>query len=146
MMTQNNQEDREKTIPEYDLETDISEYSPIAQEIIRNRENMGSLAEPDLCGKVRGWCGDSIQIELRLDGDVIKQARFTTDGCSATVAVGGMLTRLIKNKTLDQAQNLSAEDIIEALGGLPKGHLHCAGLAVKTLQKTLQMKPDQASS
>ncbi len=58
MMTQNNQEDREKTIPEYDLETDISEYSPIAQRL-SGIESMGSLAEPDLCGKVRGWCGDN---------------------------------------------------------------------------------------
>ena len=138
-MAQKNQQDSELFVPEYERETDLSEYSSIAQEIIRDRENMGVLADPDLIGKVRGCCGDSIQIELRLNGEVIREARFITDGCSATVAVGGMITRLIINKTLDQAQEISSQDIIDGLAGLPKGHRHCADLAIKTLQKTLQI-------
>ena len=138
-MAQKNQQDSELFVPEYERETDLSEYSSIAQEIIRNRENLGVLADPDLIGKVRGCCGDSMQIELRLNGDIIREARFTTDGCSATVAVGGMITRLIINKTLDQAREISSQDIIDGLAGLPKGHRHCADLAIKTLQKTLQI-------
>ena len=136
-MTQRNHQNSEDFVPEYEHETDLSDFSPLAQKIIRSRENMGSLDEPDLVGKVRGCCGDSIQIELRLDDNIIRQARFTTDGCLATVAVGGMITRLIINKTIDQARKLSAKDMIEALGGLPKGHLHCAELAVKTLHETI---------
>ena len=136
-MAQKNQQDSELFVPEYERETDLSEYSSIAQEIIRNRENLGVLADPDLIGKFSGCCGDSMQIELRLNGDIIREARFTTDGCSATVAVGGMITRLIINKTLDQAREISSQDIIDGLAGLPKGHLHCADLAIKTLQKTL---------
>jgi len=138
-MAQKNQQDSELFVPEYERETDLSEYSSIAQEIIRNRENLGVLADPDLIGKFRGSCGDSMQIELRLNGDIIREARFTTDGCSATVAAGGMITRLIKNKTLDQAREISSQDIIDGLAGLPKGHRHCADLAIKTLQKTLQI-------
>jgi NifU-like protein involved in Fe-S cluster formation len=145
-MTKSNHQNSEDFVPEYEQETDLSEYSPIAQEIIRNRVNLGTIAEPDLVGAFRGCCGDSIQIELRLDGDVIKQARFTTDGCSATVAVGGMITRLITDVTLDQARKVSAQEIIDALEGLPKWHRHCADLAVKTLQKTLQAKNEPESS
>jgi len=76
-------------------------------------------------------------MELLLDGDLIRDACFTTDGCSATIAVAGMLTRMIKGKTLDQAQKIEPKDIITALNGLPKGHLHCADLAVKALHHTI---------
>ena len=137
-MTNNNHRDSGGFVPDYELETDLSDYSALAQEIIRNRDNMGTLPEPGLVGKVKGCCGDSIQIELRLTGDIIQEARFTTDGCSATVAVGGMITNLVKGKTLNQAQQISSKDIIESLGGLPNGHRHCADLAIKTLHATLQ--------
>lgn len=127
-------------IDDYNGEEDdpgLEEYSAIAQKIILAKENMGQFEAPDLAGNFRGCCGDSIQMELLLDGNMIKDACFVTDGCLATIAVAGMLTRMIKGKTLDQAQKIEPSDIIAALNGLPKGHLHCADLAVKTLRHTI---------
>ena len=83
--------------------TSLSKYALVAQEIINTRENLGRLDKPNLSGRVRGCCGDSIQIDLRLDGNLIKDARFRTDGCSATIACGGMITRMIKGKMLAEA-------------------------------------------
>jgi NifU-like protein involved in Fe-S cluster formation len=117
---------------------ELSEYGPVAQQIILSRENMGKFDKPDMHGKVRGCCGDSIQIELILDGEVISDARFLTDGCSATIACVGMLTRLIKGKTLSEAQELSPETLINELGSLPKDHVHCASLAIKTLREMIK--------
>jgi nitrogen fixation NifU-like protein len=121
------------------LEEDLSEYSPMAQALILNRENMGRIDHPDLSGKFRGCCGDSIQIDLLLDGKMIKDARYSTDGCYATMACGGIVTRLIKGKSLTEAAGLEEEDLIKALGGLPQGHVHCAVLAVKSLRKVLSL-------
>jgi len=115
----------------------LTEYAPIAQEIIKTRENMGRLDEPDLCGRVRGCCGDSIQIELRLEGDVIQDACFQTDGCLATIACGGMITRMILGKTLTQALKLEPDALRKALGGLPSGHQHCANQVVNTLRTVI---------
>jgi nitrogen fixation NifU-like protein len=129
------QEDKSK---EKEQRQDLSEYGSVAQQIIQSRENMGSFDQPDLQGKVRGCCGDSIQIELLLDGEVIQDARFLTDGCAATIACGGLLTRLIKGKTLTEAQELTPEDLIKELGGVPKNHVHCASLAVKTLHEVIK--------
>ncbi|MDY6867878.1 MAG: P-loop NTPase [Chloroflexota bacterium] len=117
---------------------DLSDYSPTAQEIIKNRENMGKLKNPDLRGKYQGCCGDSMQIELGLDGDVIQEARFTTDGCEATIACGGMLTRMIKGKTLEQAGSIQSQALVEALGGLPEDHVHCAELSISALRETIE--------
>ncbi|MDY6846101.1 MAG: P-loop NTPase [Chloroflexota bacterium] len=118
-------------------EPELSEFTPIAQEIIKTRENVGHFEAPDLRGGVRGCCGDSMHIEISMEGEVIRDAKFSTDGCFATYAVGGMLTRLIKGKTLEQARAIDSVALIEALGGLPKGHLHCAALAVKALRQTI---------
>ncbi len=129
-------------IPVEDVKKDEDEpmltaFSPTAQKIILSKENMGHFDAPDLCGKFRGCCGDGLQIELILDGELIKDARYTTDGCLATIAVAGMLTKMIKGKPLDMAQVIKSSALIEALGGLPRGHLHCANLAVKVLRLTI---------
>lgn len=124
-------------LPDEEREPDLSEYSPVAQEIITHKENMGALKESDLCGSYQGCCGDSLQIELKLDGDVIHKARFTTDGCSATIACGGMLTRMIKGKTLAAARKVTAAELVEALDGLPEDHVHCAELSIRALYQTI---------
>ena len=123
-----------------DLEQDedLAIYSETAQKIILGRENMGRFEHPHLSGKVRGCCGDSMQIDLLIEGDMIKNACYSTDGCSATMACGGMLTRLLRGKTLAQAVELKPETLIHALGGLPKQHIHCANLAIKTMRATLE--------
>lgn len=117
---------------------DLGAFSPPAQQVILARENLSRLENPDLRGKVRGCCGDSMQVELTLDGESIQDARYMTDGCLATMACGGMLTRMVKGQTLQAALNFTAEDLLDALGGLPTGYTHCASLAVKTLQETIR--------
>jgi ATP-binding protein involved in chromosome partitioning len=109
-----------------------------ARQLIESRENMGSLKNPDARGFIRGWCGDSMQIDLRLTGEVIQEAQFITDGCKATIACGCMITRLVRSKTLAEAQYITAEDLITALDGLPEDHEHCAELAVNTLREAIK--------
>lgn len=129
--------DKTKTAEGNETEPDLSIFSPTAQAIIIEKENMGHLPDPDLKGTYRGCCGDSMQIEIRRAGDRIEDAKFSTDGCLATIAVGGMLTRLLKGKTLAEAGMIKPKEIIDALNGLPDSHHHCAELAIKALQHTL---------
>ncbi len=113
-------------------------FSAKAHQLIESRESMGSLENPDARGFVRGWCGDSMQIDLQLAGEVIQDARYITDGCGATMACGGMLARLARGKTLAAAEQITPEDLLTALDGLPEGHEHCAQLAVNTLRQAIQ--------
>ena len=113
-------------------------FSAEARQLIQSREGMGSLENPDARGFVRGKCGDSMQIDLRLAEAVIQETCYTTDGCGATMACGGMLARLAQGKTLAEAQQITPEDLIAALGGLPEDHEHCAKLAVTTLRQAIQ--------
>ena len=112
-------------------------FSLIARELIEKKENMGVFDKPSARGVVRGSCGDTMQIELMLTDEIVKEARFMTDGCGATIACGSMLTKLVRLKTLSEAQRITPEDLLTALNGIPEGHEHCAELAVKTLQKAI---------
>jgi Mrp family chromosome partitioning ATPase/NifU-like protein involved in Fe-S cluster formation len=113
-------------------------YSKKALQLIESKANMGSLENPDARGSFRGSCGDSMQIELRLAGEIIQEARYITDGCEATIACGGMVTNLARSKTLAEAIQIQPEDVKTALDGLPKNHEHCADLAVNTLRAAVK--------
>jgi ATP-binding protein involved in chromosome partitioning len=112
-------------------------FSALARQLIESQESMGSLENPDARGFVRGPCGDSMQIDIRFAGEVIHEFGYTTDGCKATIACGGMLARLALGKTRAQAQKIRPEDLITALQGLPAGHEHCAELTVNTLNQAI---------
>jgi nitrogen fixation NifU-like protein len=112
-------------------------YSDKVVEGFYNPKNLGRMSEPDTRGLVHGWCGDTMEIYLRLNGEKIKEATFMTDGCGPTVACGSMLTTMVTGKSLEEADEILPEDLIEALDGLPEESVHCAELAVGTLQNAL---------
>jgi nitrogen fixation NifU-like protein len=100
-------------------------------------QNMGVLDEFDGYGLVFGPCGDTMEIFVQLNGEQIEKAAFTTDGCGPTVACGSMLTRMVHGKSLAEAAAIEAAELIIALDGLPPEHIHCATLAVNTLQQAI---------
>lgn len=113
-------------------------FSDVAQQLIHRKENMGSFDKPDAMGKFTGWCDDTMQIQFHLDGETIKEARFLTDGCGATIACGSMLTKMVKSKTLEQAMKITPDQLLAELITIPDDHEHCLSLAVTTLRKTIQ--------
>ncbi|MEA3376114.1 MAG: iron-sulfur cluster assembly scaffold protein [Chloroflexota bacterium] len=112
-------------------------YSDVVLREAHNPQNMGRMRDADLQGVVHGWCGDTMEIFIRLNAERIEEATFITDGCGATLACGSMLTRMITGMRPEEAEWVLPEDLIKALDGLPEEHLHCAGLAVSTLQNAL---------
>jgi len=112
-------------------------YSARVLEEARHPRNLGAMLEPDGHAVVRGPCGDTMEIFLRLSGSRIEMAAFMTDGCGPTVACGSMLTTMVGGMTLDQAAAIDAGDLIIALDGLPAEHVHCATMAVNTLREAI---------
>ncbi len=109
-------------------------FSETALALIRNKENLGVLENPDAQGHFLGSCGDRMQIDLQIKTGKISEARFMADGCGATLACGSMITRMACGMTLNQATQITADNLLTALGGLPEDHEHCAELAVMTLR------------
>jgi nitrogen fixation NifU-like protein len=119
------------------IEQEQALYSAKVIEEAHNPTNMGRMAEPDAYGIVHGWCGDTMEIYLRLDEESVKEATFVTDGCGPSVACGSMLTRMVQGMSLEEASGIRPEDLIVALDGLPEDSVHCAELAVKTLWEAI---------
>ena len=121
-------------------EIDARERALYSAKVIREARNprhVGRMPQADVRGLVHGWCGDTMEIYLRLKGEQIVEATFMTDGCGPTLACGSRLTSLIQGKSLAEASTIMPEDLITALDGLPSESQHCAELAVRTLQNAL---------
>jgi nitrogen fixation NifU-like protein len=133
-------EDQKKPLLLSDAVADEHEnsFSAVAKELIRNKDNMGCFEHPDACTKFTGWCDDTMQFQFLLDGEIIKDIRFTTDGCGATIACGSMLTKMAKSKTLTVVMKISPDDLLAALVSIPEDHEHCLSLAVYTLRLTIE--------
>ncbi len=120
---------------EYDEE---ETYSKVVIREYRNPSNFGVLDNPYALGEIKGPCGDTMKITLEIKNNIILKASFWTDGCGATIACGSILTKIIKGKTLQEANDISNLQLLEALGGLPTEHHHCTILAINTLQKAIK--------
>ncbi len=69
---------------------------------------------------------------------VIKDIKFETLGCAAAIAVSSALTDRAMGKTLDEASNITKDEIVKDLGGLPPVKIHCSMLAVEALRKAIK--------
>lgn len=108
----------------------------VIQEWLHPR-HMGVLESPQGYAKVKGSCGDTVQIVLRIENDLIADARFLTDGCATTIASSNMACELAIGKSPKEAVRISKDVILEKLDGLPEESVHCALLASNTLKEAL---------
>jgi len=114
------------------------EYSEKVKEHFRNPRNVGEIENPDGVGKVGNpVCGDIMELYIRVQEGVIKDAKFKTFGCGAAIATSSMVTELVKNKTVEEALKISNRAVAEALGGLPPIKMHCSVLAEEALKKAI---------
>ena len=116
-------------------------YSDKVIQEAHHPSNLGRMPAPDASAVVRGWCGDTMEIYLRLEGKKIQEATFMTDGCGPSVACGSTLTQMVQGLSLEQASQIRPEDLLETLDGLPEDNVHCAELTVNTLQEAVANRP-----
>ncbi len=104
-----------------------------------NPRNEGVLDNANGVGKGGGGkeCSDVIKFYIRVEGDVITEAKFQCDGCETTVACGSITTELAKGKHLDEAGEIAGETIVQALGGLAGEYRHCAATAAEALSAAI---------
>ena len=74
-------------------------------------------------------CGDVMKLQIKIDDDgTIIDTKFKTFGCGSAIASSSIATEWIKGKTLDEAINITNQDIASHLK-LPPVKLHCSMLA-----------------
>lgn len=129
-------------------------YRSVIMDHYKNPRNRGSLEDGSLTVDMNNpTCGDRIHLTMKVEGGLIRDAKFTGEGCSISMASASMMTQAVKGKTVDEALKLShifsemvqgkdyedSEDLgdIEALHGVSKfpARIKCATLAWKAMEK-----------
>ena len=113
-------------------------YSEMVIDHSMKPRNVGNLEDADGFARVAGSCGDTMEIWLKVMDGIIAQATFYTDGCGTSIASGSMVTELARGKNISEAQRISEQDVLAALGGLPDESEHCALLAANTLKAAIR--------
>jgi nitrogen fixation NifU-like protein len=115
-----------------------SGYSDKAIEYFQARENIGVLEDAEQITDLTGPCGDTMKISLNIKDDRIDDAKIQVLGCPGAVASGCAVVKLAKGKSLEEAGKIDMEVLYKDLEKLPDKKVHCARLALKTLQKALE--------
>ncbi|MFW9963685.1 MAG: Fe-S cluster assembly scaffold protein NifU [Candidatus Sifarchaeia archaeon] len=116
-----------------------TKYSEKVLDHFRNPRNVGTLEGDDVAvGKVGNpTCGDIMEVYIRIDGEIITDAKFRTFGCGSAIATTSMTTELVKGMTLDEAMKLTRQDVADELDGLPPIKMHCSNLAADALHEAI---------
>ncbi len=114
-------------------------YSEKVMDHFRNPRNVGLIENADGVGKVGNpVCGDIMELTIKVEDGVIKDAMFRTFGCGAAIATSSIVTELVKGKKIEDALEISNKAVVEALGGLPPVKMHCSVLAEQALKSAIQ--------
>ncbi len=81
---------------------------------------------------------DTLEVYLKIESNVIKDAKFQAVGCAGAFSSGSALMETVKEKTLEETEKITETDIISFLEGIPKQKIHCACLAKRTLQMAIK--------
>ena len=114
-------------------------YSDKVMDHFKKPRNMGEIEDADGVGVVGNpTCGDVMNIYIKVKDDKLEDVKFKTFGCGAAVATSSMITELARGKTLDEALEITRNDVAEALEGLPPVKMHCSNLAADGLKAAIE--------
>ena len=113
-------------------------YTDKVMDYFNHPRNAGSIQDPDAVGVAGNpKCGDIMQITLRIEDNIITDAKFKTFGCGAAIATSSMATEMIKGRPVEQAFTLTNDQVAEALDGLPLHKMHCSVLAEQAIKAAI---------
>ncbi len=114
-------------------------YNQKVLEAFAHPQNVGEIENPDGEGTVgNATCGDIMRITLRIENDVITDAKFQTFGCAAAIATSSTATQMVIGMTVDEALKLTNARVVEELEGLPPQKIHCSVLAEEAIKKAIE--------
>ena len=113
-------------------------YSETVMEHFERPRNNGVLEDANAVGFMTNpVCGDTLLLMLRVRDGRIEEARWQSDGCVASIAASSLLSELVRDKSVAEAESITREAVVEALGGLPASKLHASVLAADALHLAL---------
>jgi len=112
-------------------------YKEVLLEHYRHPAYKENMLKPDIHKEDSNpLCGDMIEIFIRTDKDKIKDIKFQGKGCVISMASADILSEHLKGKTLDEAQKMTREEMLDLLGiKITAARTKCAMLALMAIKK-----------
>ena len=115
-------------------------YSNKVLDHYENPRNVGKLDDNDEdvgTGMVGApACGDVMRLQIKVEDDLITDAKFKTYGCGSAIASSSLLTEWVNGRSLEQATAIKNKDIAEELS-LPPVKIHCSVLAEDAIKAAI---------
>lgn len=116
--------------------------------MVYSEEVLNEFFNPQNVGVIKGASGkgkivtlenkEIFKIYIQVEDGKIVDAKFQTFGCTASIAATSKATSMIIGKTLDEANAITAKDILKELGGkLPEGKEYCVATAEETIKNAI---------
>jgi nitrogen fixation protein NifU and related proteins len=113
-------------------------YSSQLLDHFEHPRNAGVLTAVDALVQVENpACGDVVQLSAQLRDGMISQIRFQAKGCVPSIACASAITELVKEMSIAEAKNITREEVLFAVGGVPPASTHAAQLAIDALMELL---------
>ncbi len=114
------------------------EYTNKVLDHFMNPRNIGEIPDADGIGTiVSEECGDMLKVWIKVADKRLVDIKYKVFGCPAAIACCSMMTELAIGKHIDQALELTDDQVAEALGGLPAHKHHCSNLAASALHRAI---------
>jgi len=88
-------------------------------------------------------CGDVMKLQIKVENDVIVDAKFKTFGCGSAIASSSLATEWVKGKSVDDALKITNTEIVEELS-LPPVKIHCSVLAEDAIRAAIKDYKDRS--
>ncbi len=114
-------------------------YSEKVMDHFLHPRNVGEIPDASGIGNVGNpVCGDIMRMYIKVENNIIVDAKFKTFGCGAAISTSSMVTEMVKGKPIEEALKISNQAVAEALGGLPPIKMHCSVLAEEALKSAIK--------
>jgi nitrogen fixation NifU-like protein len=134
------EENKSNLPPEESLDENVGYlvYNETLIDHFMHPRNTGEIENPDAMAVVGDpTCGDFIRVYLKVEDGKISAFKFLTQGCPGAISTSSIATELAIGKTLEEAMELTDNDVIEAAGGIPARKAHCSLLAIRGLHQAI---------
>ena len=114
-------------------------YSAQLLDHFQNPRYAGELPDADVSVQLENpACGDILKLALKVSDGVITAARFKAKGCVPAMACASLITEMMVGRRVEQLRQLQREQLMKAIGGLPKESVHASYLAMDVLSAALK--------
>jgi nitrogen fixation NifU-like protein len=113
-------------------------YSEQIRDHYRNPRNAGSVTNPSATALVKSvFDSDTVLISLRIENDVVQEAKFKCMGCAVAIACSSIATEMVLGKPVDEAYRITEQAVAEALCGIPEYKMRCSNLAPAAIRSAI---------